>query len=278
MNAKRVFRMTAIAAVPASVALLPSTADAGAWTRPQGETLLLLPLAYVTADEAFDGSGNRVDRDRFEMLEFSPMVEYGITDALTGGLQPKFRRVKVETDSGDETNSGLAEADAFLRYRLWQKDQAAFSVQGLVKAPIEPDEDDVAALGRDQVDVELSLLYGNRHALHQGGSIFYNGEVGYRKRFKEPDDEIHLDAYVGWSTGGPWTVVLRSANSIGIGDATGTREVLTTRPSFRRHEAQLIGSYRFTPKTSGVVGVSTTFAGEDVGIGHTGFVSVVTTF
>jgi hypothetical protein len=270
--------MAALAAVPACVALFPSAASAGAWTRAQGETMLLLPLAYVTADKAFNGSGDRVDRDRFEMLEFSPMVEYGFTDALTGGLQPKFRRVKVDTDSGDETNEGLAEADAFLRYRLWSQDQAAFSVQGLVKAPIEPDEDDLAALGRDQVDVELSLLYGNRRTLQSGGSFFYNGELGYRKRFKEPDDEIHLDAYVGWSTGGPWTVVLRSANTIGVGNATGTREVLTTRPSFRRHEAQLIGSYRFTPKTSGVVGVSTTFAGEDVGIGHTGFLSVVTTF
>jgi hypothetical protein len=270
--------LAAAGALAAAASLFAIDAAASPWPRPKGQLLLLAPISYLVADSAFDGSGERVDRDRFEMLEFSPLLEYGFTDNLTGGLQPKFRRVEVETDSGTATNSGLAEADAFLRYRLWHKDQAAFSVRGLVKAPIEPDEKDAAALGRDQADAELALIYGNRRSLQGGGNVFYSGELGYRKRYGSPDDQAHLNGYIGWNPGGPWTVVLRSANTIGIGDESGRREVLTTGPSFRKHEAQLMLSRRITDSVSGVVGVSTTFAGENVGAGKSGFVSVVSTF
>lgn len=278
MTNKYIPSLSAAGAVVVLAGLSAAEATAGAWTRPEGQWLLLAPISYVVADKAYDGGGDRVDRERFEMLEFSPLFEYGFNADLTGGLQPKFRRVKVETDTGSATNSGLAEADAFLRYRLWHKDQAAFSVRGLVKVPIEPDEKHAAALGRDQVDAEVALLYGNRHILRSGGNVFYSGELGYRKRFGGPDDQLHLHGYVGWNRGGPWTVVLRSANTIGIGSESGTREVLTTGPSFRKHEAQLIVSRRFTDSVSGVVGVSTTYAGENVGAGKTGFVTLVSTF
>ena len=279
MNTQRTTaRIVSLVTVSSLIGLFPQLAFGGAWTRPAGDWMILIPTSYVVADEAFDDNGDRVDRERFEMVEISPYIEYGITDALTGGIQPKYRRVSVDTSTGDETNSGLAETDAFLRYRLWQQDQAAFSVQGLVKAPINPDETDAAALGRDQVDVELSLLYGNRHTLDSGARVFYNGDVGYRKRFQDPDDEIHADAYVGWSWGGPLSLVLRSANTFGVGNEEGTREVLTTGPSFTRHEAQIIGSYQFSDSVTGVLGVSNTYAGENVGVGNTGSLSLMFTY
>lgn len=278
MNTKRLSCTAAAAAAYCIVTLSPSAAFAGAWTRPESQLLFVAPFSYQVADKAFDDDGKRVRRDRFEMFEFTPLFEYGISERLTGGLQPKFRRVNVDTAGGSATNSGLAEADAYMRYRLWQRDRAAFSVQGLVKVPINPDEGHVAALGRDQIDAELRLLYGNRHELTRGGAIFYNGGLAYRKRFKGPDDQIHADAYVGWAPGGAWTFIARSANTLGIGSEGGTREVLTTAPSFRRHEAQLIANYRFTERISASMGVSTTYAGESVGAGRSGFVSLVSTF
>lgn len=253
--------------------LLPQMVAGAAWTRPQGNWLVLVPTSYMVAESAFDEDGNRVDRRRFEMVEFSPLFEYGFTDSLTGGFQPKFRDVSVDTGNGTASNSGLAEADLYLRKRLWQRYQAAFSVQGLVKAPINPDEDDVAALGRDQVDAEIKLLYGNGHSVG-GGRVFYNGEVGFRKRFDGPDDEIMANAFIGWTPGGPWSLILRSANTFGVGNDDGSSEVLTAGPSFTRHDAQLMASYRFQNSLSVTGGFSSTYAGENVGVGKTGFLAM----
>jgi hypothetical protein len=257
--------------------LLPQVVLGAAWTRPQGNLLILAPISYTVADEAFDDSGNRVDRRKFEMVEFSPLIEYGVTDAFTVGMQPKYRQVSVETANGTVTNSGFAESDFFVRQRLWSRDQAAFSVQGLVKVPMNPDEDHEAALGRDQMDAAIALAYGNRRSLGRG-RIFYNGELGFRKRFEGPDDELSLNGFVGWTPGGSWSFIVRSANTFGLGNDEDNGDVLTAGPSYTRHDAQLMASYRLGNSMSLVGGVSTTYAGENVGVGNTGFLAMTMPF
>lgn len=257
--------------------LLPQVVLGAAWTRPQGNLLILAPISYTVADEAFDDSGRRVDRRKFEMVEFSPLIEYGVTDSFTVGMQPKYRQVSVETANGTVTNSGFAESDFFVRQRLWSRDQAAFSVQGLVKVPMNPDEDHEAALGRDQVDAAIALAYGNRRSLGRG-RIFYNGEVGFRKRFEGPDDELSLNGFVGWTPGGSWSFIVRSANTFGLGNDEDNGDVLTAGPSYTRHDAQLMASYRLRNAMSLVGGVSTTYAGENVGVGNTGFLAMTLPF
>lgn len=252
---------------------LPATASAGAWTLPQGQFLFELPVTYLTADKAYDDNGHRVDMPRFEMEEISPYLEYGVTDDFTAGLQPKYRSVRVETSTGHETNSGLAESDLFGRLRMWHEGEAAFSIQGLVKVPIRPDEDSPAALGRDQTDAEVSLLYGNRHP-GDSGTIFYNAEVGYRKRFKDPADELHANAFLGWS-GQAWTVVVSSVNTVGLGNEGGGTAVLTQGPSFKRYDAQLSAGYKFSDHMSATAGIANTYAGENVGVGNSGFLGLV---
>jgi hypothetical protein len=260
--------------------LLPQVVLGSAWTRPDGGLLILAPVAYTYADEAFDEHGDRVDRNRFEMVEFSPLFEYGLTDSFTIGMQPKHRRVSVETAGGTVTNEGLAEADLFVRQRLWKHDQASTSLQMLVKLPIEPDEGHVAALGRDQVDAALKLAYGNRHSVGVG-RIFYSADAGYRRRWELPDDEISLNAFIGWSPTESWSIIVRSANVWGVKEGEDIAEaidegseVLTTGPSFERHDAQLLTSYKFHNAVSLVGGVSTTYAGENVGVGNTAFLAV----
>jgi hypothetical protein len=260
--------------------LLPQAVLGSAWTRPDGGLLLLAPVAYTHADQAFDEHGERVDRNRFEMVESSPLLEYGLTDSFTIGMQPKFRRVSVATANGTVTNSGLAETDLFVRQRLWKHAQASTSIQALVKLPIEPDEDHVAALGRDQVDAAVKLAYGNRHDVGDG-RIFYSAETGYRRRWELPDDEISLNAFIGWSPGDSWSFIVRSANVWGVKDGEDIAqaideggEVLTTGPSFVRHDAQLLTSYKFHNAVSLVGGVSSTYAGENVGVGETAFLAL----
>ena len=123
-----------------------------AWTRPEGDLLVLTPISYTYADESFDRDGDRVDRTtEFTMVEFSPLIEYGVTDTFTVGVQPKYRKVWIESATGHtDSNSGLAESDLFVRQRLWNRDGASLSLQVGVKVPINPDEDAHVALGQDE--------------------------------------------------------------------------------------------------------------------------------
>lgn len=270
-------KLTFLAAL-VGVALPPmNSALAGAWTREQNQYLLVFPFEYATASEQFDENGDKIDRLKFQQVQIAPYFEYGLTDTLTIGAQPKYRWVRQElATGGDIENRGFSDVDVFARYRLWSRDAAALSVQALVKAPIEADETEPAALGFDQTDVEGSILYGN--AIPAGsGRVFYNASVGYRHRFGTPSDQIHGNGYVGWTPGDSrWTFVLASNNSFGLSnEEDNVFEALTARPDFRRNQAQLSASYRIADRASIVGGGYTTFSGRNVGVSHGAFVSLV---
>ena len=256
--------------------LASTPAGASAWTKSKGDLSILMPLSYTHVDESFDEDGDRVDRPVFELAEISPLIQYGVTDSFTIGMQPKYRRVWLEDANGDvEHNSGLAETDFFLRQRLWSSGDASLSLQAGVKVPVDPEEDSDVPLGRDQVDADLKLAYGNRHAAGSG-RIFYSAETGYNKRWQLPSDEAFFNAFIGWAPGGSaWSFILRSANTVSVGNEDNNdSEVLTAFPDYNRHEAQLMASYRFDNSLSLTGGVSNTFAGESVGIGKTWFLAL----
>ncbi|MDT8449646.1 MAG: transporter [Wenzhouxiangellaceae bacterium] len=246
--------------------LLPRPAESAAWTRPEGSALLSFPVTYSTADEAFDEDGDRQDVPEFDLIEISPFFEYGLLDSLTFGLQPKYRFVEVETEEGDDvSNDGLAEVDVSLRKRLWGEGDAAFSFQTLVKVPLRSNEGDPAALGRDQYDVDLSLLYGNRHRM-SAGTLFYNVDFGYRFRAEEPDDQVHADAFLGWSQS-RWTFMVTSSNSIGVDEPEVDSDVvLTGRRTFTRLTAGLVASYRITNNFGISANASRVWKGEGIGV------------
>lgn len=247
--------------------LVPRPAAAAAWTRPQGSALLSLPVTYTWANAGFDNNGNRVDRLDFKEVEVAPYFEYGITNNLTFGTQPKFRSVEVDAaDGGTEKNSGLPETDVFLRQSLWRNGDAAFSAQGLVKIPVDPQADDPAALGRDQTDAELSLLYGNR-LRGDSGTFFYNLGIGYRKRWGGLDDQAKGNAFAGWATP-KWTILVTSDNTVGLESAKPDGqgiEVLTAGRSFTQLEAGLVASYHVNDTLSISANGSKTYYGENVG-------------
>jgi hypothetical protein len=268
------------AAAFSAALLIASEVDASAWTRARGQYLFVIPVEYSDARKQFDVNGEKVDRLRFQQVQIGPYLEYGLTDSFTIGAQPNYRWVRQEIALGEDAhNSGLADVNVFARYRLWSKDAAAFSVQALVKAPIEADETEAAPLGFDQADVEGSLLYGNSHET-TSGRIFYNLDIGYRKRFKSPSDEMHGSGYIGWSPRGDrWSFVLASSNTFGLSNEKDKLfEALTARPDYRRNQAQLSASFRLSETASIVGGGFTTFSGREVGVAHGAFISLVFSF
>ena len=244
---------------------LAAEAGAAAWTRAEGTSLFSVPMVYSTADESFNEDGDRVDRLKFEIMEVVPTYEYGVTDELTFGLQPRYLSVEEETAEGDTvSNEGLAEAEVYLRKNLWRKDDAAFSTQFGLKVPIDPQEDHRVPLGRDQVDAEVNLMYGNRHR-GESATFFYNVDVGYRKRFEEPDDQASLGAFAGVSVS-MWTFLATADSTVGLDSPRfSSDEVLTAGRSFTRHKAGVALSYRLGDSFSVGANASRTWAGESVG-------------
>lgn len=240
-------------------------ASAAAWTRAEGSSLFSVPLTFGNADESFDEDGNRVDRLEFDTMEVTPTYEYGVSDDLTVGVAPRYVRVEQATASGGtQTNEGVADAEIYARKNLWREGDAAFSTQALVKLPVEPDEDADVPLGRDQVDAELSLMYGDRHR-GENATFFYNVDIGYRKRFEDPDDQVSIGGFAGWSLS-RWTFLVTSDNTIGLDDPKfNTDEVLTAGRTFTQHKLGLVASYRLTDHLSIGANASTTYAGESVG-------------
>jgi hypothetical protein len=271
------FGLIGLIALAAAAFIPTESALAGAWTREQNQYLLVVPMDYTVADKQFDENGDKVDRLKFQQIVLGPYMEFGLTDNFTMGAQANFRWVRQSLPMNDSAeNTSLSDVSALARYRLWGEDAAAFSFQALVKIPADANELEAAALGFDQVDVEGSFLFGN--AVPAGsGRVFYNVDLGYRKRFDTPSDEIHGNAYVGWSPGGTrWSFVLASNNTFGLdNEDNNVFEALTARPDYRRNQAQLSASYRVSERFSVVAGGNTTFSGRNVGVSHGAFIALV---
>jgi hypothetical protein len=265
MPFKTCARWSLIIAPALLMTLPPSSAVDAAWTQRQGTFSISLPTTYTFIGKQLDADGNRVDRQHFSMIETGPAFGYGVTDYLTLGVQPIFRHVRLNAPDGTQTNTGFPQVESYARLRLWSEGHQAFSIQGWVKVPVDPRQNSRVPLGRNQVDTELRLLYGNRHDVGRG-RIFYGGGLAFRKRFEDPSDEVHADAFLGWWPGDRLTMAVSFLNTIGLANEADGVEVLTAEPDFRRHRLRLNATYRVSETVSFNAGATRTIFGRRVGL------------
>src|SRR5690606_4145983 len=141
---------------------------------------------------------------------------------------------------------------------------AAFSTQFGLKVPIDPQEDHRVPLGRDQVDAEVSLMYGNRHR-GESATFFYNVDVGYRKRLEEPDDLGSSGAFAGASLW-QWAFRATGAGTVGLDSPRSSSDAVgPAGRSLTRRKAGVARSYRLGESFSVGATASRTWAGESVG-------------
>lgn len=73
-------------ALSCALAALPGTALAGAWTQPQGDTLVIVKALHSDGTGWFDDSHNRGDfgnNGRSRQDQLNVFVEHGLTDKLS---------------------------------------------------------------------------------------------------------------------------------------------------------------------------------------------------
>ena len=256
----------------------PSPAYGGAWTFPQGNGQVILNNTYYRAGDEFTKGGNRrafSDDGEFTKYEFNPYIEYGIRDDLTLVLNLFARRVAFANDFSSDDNFGFADPEIALRYRLTPPEsRTVWAVQANVKLPISyPDGN--PPLGNEQTDVEARVLVGRGFSIGDRWA-YWNVELGYRFRDKEPADEIKFEATLGVSPIAKWLLIGQFFGTVGLRNGTSVRigDNPTIDPNYDLYKVQLSVVYELTDSVRLQLGYVRDLAGRNTGAGEAALLAV----
>ncbi|MCC8476008.1 hypothetical protein LN458_18680 [Xanthomonas arboricola] len=231
------------------MAALPDTAVAGAWTQPQGDTLVIVKALHSDGRGWFDDSHHRTtfgDGQQFDgngrsrQDQLNVYVEHGLTDKLSFIGNFYFTEVGFSNYGGDgrtrTSTTGLADQEIGLRYALpsAQEDVWRSSVQALVSIPAygrsktyhpnNPEANSDPALGLGDYGLELRYSRGRGYTLGgRNGYVDLGGAV--RLRGSAASDEVRVDASTGLSLTPSW-LLLGEVNVIqGLGNGRNNFDV-----------------------------------------------------
>ncbi|WP_161961512.1 hypothetical protein [Xanthomonas arboricola] len=244
------------------MAALPDTAVAGAWTQPQGDTLVIVKALHSDGTGWFDDAHHRGDfgnNGRSRQDQLNVYVEHGLSDKLSFIGNFYFTEVGFNNDEpmnnapgrARRSTTGFADQEIGLRYALpgAADDVWRSSVQALVSIPAygrsktyhpnNPGRDPALGLG----DYGLELRYSRGRGYTLGGRNGYVDLGGaVRLRGSAASDEVRVDASTGLSLTPSW-LLLGEVNVIqGLGNG--------------RNDAFVVGS---TPGDSGFVATGTNY-------------------
>lgn len=244
-----------------------SPAVAGPWPVPEGEVFAVNTLTFHRADNGDDGRGLSTGDGTLTRWEYSPYIEYGLTDTITLGANPRFQHVVQETGQGDNTTTGFGDLDLFARTVAWRDDYSILAFQGLVKVPTGYDKDANPALGNGQVDLDPRVLFGHGFSLGSWPS-FAEVQLGYRYRFGDPSDEVRVDTTIGTNPTDDIMVMLQTFNIVGISNETNNGS------DFDLYKVQFSGVYDVTPNVALQLGGYSEVAGRNINLGEALFTAV----
>ncbi|MCE4352628.1 hypothetical protein LYZ84_01225 [Xanthomonas hortorum pv. pelargonii] len=236
-------------ALGCALAALPGTALAGAWTQPQGDTLVIVKALHSDGRGWFDDSHHRTtfgDGQQFDgngrsrQDQLNVYVEHGLTDKLSFIGNFYFTDVGFSNYGGDgrtrTSTTGFADQEIGLRYALpsAQDDVWRSSVQALVSIPAygrsktfhpnNPEANSDPALGLGDYGLELRYSRGRGYTLGgRNGYVDLGGAV--RLRGSAASDEVRVDASTGLSLTPSW-LLLGELNVIqGLGNGRNNFDV-----------------------------------------------------
>lgn len=195
----------------ALIALVSSTALAGAWTLPKGRNWLKLGFMYQDTTERYFLDGERIPyffdgRNRTRALFF----EYGrgLTHRWEVKAQLPFFRISFDDIADDRTSNGLGDLRLESRFNL-SLEPAVVTLGGTIKFPTGEfvNDAEIVPVGEGQYDFELFAEVGRSLWPVRG---YLTGKIGYRFRTENAEtgidfgNELIWEAEVGYR---PWTRV-----------------------------------------------------------------------
>ncbi len=184
--------------------LAPTSALAGAWPTPAGETQVIVKYEEEDGSSAFDPSGARVPIPTQRDESYSIFFEHGLTDRLT--LQGKA----AYTDGEDQfiRYSGRGPLEIGLRYALIDSPKGVVSVYLGGVADGVGRNAGYALPDQGKYDVELRILAG-RSATVWKRHVFAEVQVAYLLRSGLPN-EAHIDTTLGMDVTKNWLVLVQT--------------------------------------------------------------------
>ncbi|AMU97318.1 hypothetical protein [Xanthomonas citri] len=214
------------------LAAAPGAALAGAWTQPQGDTLVIVKALHSDGRGWFDDSHHRTtfgDGQQFDgngrsrQDQLNVYVEHGLTEKLSFIGNFYFSDVGFSNHDAvngrqQTTTTGFADQEIGLRYALpsAQNDVWRSAVQALVSVPAygrsktyhpnNPSANSDPALGLGDYGLELRYSRGRGYTLGgRNGYVDLGGAV--RLRGSAASDELRVDASTGLSLTPSWLLL-----------------------------------------------------------------------
>lgn len=244
--------LAALLATSCALAGFPGAAVAGAWTQPEGDTLVIVKALHSDGRGWFNdahhrttfGDGQDFDGNgRSRQGQLNVYVEHGLTDALSVIGNFYFTDVGFSSYGGNgrtrTSTTGFADQEIGLRYALPSApdDDWRSSVQALVSIPAygrsktyhpnNPGRD--PALGLGDYGLELRYSRGRGYMLgERNGYVDLGGAV--RLRGSAASDEVRLDASTGLSLTPSWLLIGELNVIQGLGNGRNDTTVISSTP------------------------------------------------
>jgi hypothetical protein len=199
----------------AFVVCMVTPAFAGPWPQPEGHGFVINQFSFVQANNHAGIPNPANGNGTFQKFDFTPYVEYGLTDTVTVGAAPHFDLRQLATGTTTSNTVGVGDIDLFARKTMWSDGYWAVAGQGLVKLPTGYNPSANPALGDNQVDLEPEFFVGRGFSLGNWPA-FADVGAGYRFRLGSPADEVRLDADFGVHVRQDWMLLIQSFNIIGM--------------------------------------------------------------
>jgi hypothetical protein len=196
---------------------LPGIASAGAWPEAAGHWLDINTFSYYqVAVQGYNQFGKPTGTGTYRQSEFAPYIEYGLTDRVTLGFQPRLQIITQSGLPGTGHSFGLVQANLFARYEVFSDGLNIFSVQAQAGIPGAANNRN-PELPMPNAEYEARLLYGRSLALGPSLPGFINAEAGYRLEGDGAADQFRGDLTLGLNPVAHWQVLAQSFNTVALG-------------------------------------------------------------
>lgn len=256
--ARRTGRLAGCAFVAGIVWVTGSVpAEAGAWTRLRGQTLMISTQSVHYFDRAPGG----VSQSKQESAVY---IEHGWRDHVTLVGRAAFQAIDR---SAIEPWRGVGGVEAGARVRLYRGERWVMSAQAAASLRTDGENRNNAALGEGGGDLDLRLMAGRSF----GRSTFVDVQTGWRRRPGGAADEVRLDVTAG-------THIWRGARVMGQSFSVWSAGGEAGFDGYASHRLQGSVIWPLTSRSRMQVGAMRTVSAHNTGVERSAFVSVWRTF
>lgn len=246
----------------------PAAANAGAWTEGQNDWLVINTLSYYRVTvSGYNPFGKPTGTGTYSQAEFSPYLEYGLTDRWTVGAQPRFQTITQSGLPGTGHSTGLVQLNLFGRYQVYRDDLNAFSVQAQLGIPGAATTEN-PQLAQPNAEYEGRLLYGRNLILPEGWTGFTDAEAAYRVEEDGYADQFRGDFTLGLSPVPHWTLLAQSFNTVSLGN------VRPAQPHYDLYRVEFSALHDLSAHAAVQLGFWHDAGGENIALGNAGIVAL----